>query len=387
MSQSGPRVTGADHPVTVRKPLGPDHRVRAAIIGTGAVAHLHAEAILKDQNAQLVAVYNRNDQRREDFANKYGIAGRYSDYAELLANEELDVVHLCTPPDLHKEQTLAAVAAGVHVICEKPPALSLAELDDMQEACDNAGLAYGIIFQQRTGSAAGHLRRLLQDGAFGKPFVAQCNTQWFRDPAYYAVDWRGDWATEGGGTTLGHGIHQIDLLAHLLGDWHEVQAQTWRLDRETNMEDTMTATILFKNGVVAQALSTTLAPREVSHVRVDCEKATIEVQHLYGHAGPNWTVTPAPGVSEEEAAGWAIPEPDEPSSHIPLVRETYESLRSGAELPDISGFARRPFEIVTAIYASADNGAARISAANFNDKKYLYHGLKSKVRDPRVELI
>lgn len=368
------------------EPIGHERPVRAAIIGTGAVAHLHAQALALDPLAELVACSNRNAERREAFADRYAVPGRYETLEELLAAETVDVVHLCTPPDLHREQTLQAVAAGVHVVCEKPPALSLAELDDMQEACDEAGLAFAIIFQQRTGTGAAHVRDLLRSGALGRPLIAQCETLWYRGTDYYAVDWRGRWDTEGGGTTLGHGIHQMDLLAHLLGDWQEISAQTWRLDRETDMEDASTATILFRNGVVATAVSSTLCPRETSHVRVDCERATIEVEHLYGHATENWRVTPAPVVPAEEAAGWAFPEEDEPSGHIPLIRETFRALREGTVLPDVASSARRPLEIVTAIYASADAGGRRITASELRETGVLSRGLESTVRDPRAEL-
>ena len=368
------------------EPIGHDRPVRAAIIGTGAVAHLHAQALALDPLAELVACSNRNAERREAFADRYAVPGRYETLEELLAAETVDVVHLCTPPDLHREQTLQAVAAGVHVVCEKPPALSLAELDDMQEACDEAGLAFAIIFQQRTGTGAAHVRDLLRSGALGRPLIAQCETLWYRGTDYYAVDWRGRWDTEGGGTTLGHGIHQMDLLAHLLGDWQEISAQTWRLDRETDMEDASTATILFRNGVVATAVSSTLCPRETSHVRVDCERATIEVEHLYGHATENWRITPAPIVTDEEAAGWVFPAEDEPSGHIPLIRETFRALREGTVLPDVASSARRPLEIVTAIYASADAGGRRITAAGLRETGALSRGLESTVRDPRAEL-
>lgn len=367
-------------------PIGHDRPVRAAIIGTGAVAHLHAQAVALDPLAELAACSDPDADRLDDFAGTYAVPGRYATLTDLLASEEVDVVHLCTPPGVHREQTLEAAAVGVHVVCEKPPALSLAELDDMQEACDAAGVALATVFQQRTGTGAAHVRDLLRSGALGRPLVAHCETLWYRGADYYAVDWRGRWDTEGGGTTLGHGIHQMDLLAHLLGDWQEISAQTWRLDRDTEMEDASTATILFRNGVVATAVSSTLCPRETSHVRVDCERATIEVEHLYGHAIPDWRITPAPIVTAEESAGWAFPEEDEPSGHVPLIRETFRALRDGTVLPDVASSARRPLEIVTAIYASADAGGRRITAAELRETGVLAQGLESLVRDPRAEL-
>ena len=118
---------------------------KAAIVGTSAVAHLHAQAVIADPRVDLVAVSYRSAARRDAFADQYDVAGRYATITELLAGEQLDVVILCTPPDLHLEQALTAYGAGVHVICEKPPALSLAELDEMQAAA--AGLVLAVVFQ------------------------------------------------------------------------------------------------------------------------------------------------------------------------------------------------------------------------------------------------
>lgn len=367
-------MTDAD--TTGRSPL------RVAIAGTGAVAHLHAQAVVGDPRAELVAVSNRSGARRTTFADAYEVPHRYATHAELLAAETLDLIILCTPPDLHRRQTLDAYAAGVSVLCEKPPALSLAELDDMEAAAAAAGLGYGITFQQRTGSAAAHVKRLLDDGALGRPLVAQCQTLWYRDDDYYAVDWRGTWAGEGGGTTFGHGIHQLDLLAYLLGDWAEIDGRLWRLARDIEMEDLSTATIRFANGAVAQAVSSVLSPRETSVVRIDAERATVEVEHLYGHAGPNWRITPAHGVDEDVAADWALPVADEPSGHGPLVRSVLDALWAGEPFPDLVTHARRPLEIIAAIYASATHGRA-VTPADLDADEHFRSSLVARVTDLR----
>jgi predicted dehydrogenase len=356
--------------------------LQAAIIGTGAVAHLHAQALEVDPRVDLVAVADRSEERCAEFADRYGVAGRHTTTEDLLAAGDVDVVHLCTPPDAHREQALAAFAAGVHVVCEKPPALSLHELDEMQAAADAAGLAFATVFQQRTGTAAAHVRELLRSGALGRPLLAQCQTLWLRGEDYYAVDWRGTWDGEGGGTTLGHGIHQMDLLAHLLGDWVEVDARLWRLSRDIEMEDASTATIRFANGAVAVAVATVLAPRETSVVRIDTELATVEVEHLYGHSAEHWRLTPAPGLDPARTAGWALPDPDEPSGHVPLLRAVVDALTTGSPLPDLVTHARRPLELVTAIYASATRGAPVTPAGLAGDERFR-RSLRADVTDLR----
>ncbi len=141
-------------------------------------------------------------------------------------------------------------------------------------------------------------------GELGAPLVAHCQTTWHRDAAYYSVPWRGRWATEGGGPTMGHGIHQYDLLLHLLGEWEEVQAMAARLVHDTESEDVSTALARFAGGALATVVNSVLSPDEVSRVRVDCADATVEVTHLYGHRNGDWVYTPAPHAAEERAVAW-----------------------------------------------------------------------------------
>jgi predicted dehydrogenase len=207
------------------------------------------------------------------------------------------------------------------------------------------------------GAAAGHVKALLDSGALGRPRFALCNTLWYRDAEYYSVPWRGRWETEGGGTTLSHGIHQIDLLAFLLGDWRSASAQLWRQVHDVQTEDVSTGSILFDDGTVASVSTSVVSPRETSSVRIDTERATIEVDHLYGHDRSNWRITPAAWVSPEEAATWDFPEGGESSGHEALLGAVYAALLAGEPLPAVAAQPARALEIVTAFYASARSGA------------------------------
>ena len=356
--------------------------LKAAIVGTGAVAHLHAQALTADPRVDLVAVSNRSGERREVFADRYGVRGRYTAHTDLLAQEDLDLVVLCTPPHLHREQALDAFAAGAHVLCEKPPALSLAELDAMQAGADAAGLALAFAFQQRTGTAAAHVRHLLESGDLGRPLVAQCQTLWLRDADHYAGEHRGTWDAEGGGTTFSHGIHQMDLLADLLGDWAEVDARLWRVARDIETEDVSTATVRFTSGALAVLVSSVLSPRETSALRIDTELATIELEHLHGHRGTDWRITPARGVDPDRAARWTFPLDDEPSGHAALVRGVVDALTTGSPLPAVATHARRPLELATAVYASATHGRP-VTPATLRDDDRFQHSLRADVVDAR----
>jgi predicted dehydrogenase len=356
--------------------------LRCALVGTGSVANLHARAVEAHPRAQLVAVTDQNRAAADAFAERHAVPSVYDDLAALLAAERPDVVLICTPPGAHRAQTITAFAAGAHVVVEKPPASSLDELDAMRAAAVAADRQLAVVFQQRTGTAAAHVRRLLQKGAFGRPLIAVCQTLWYRDAAYFAVPWRGRWETEGGGTTVGHGIHQLDLLAFLLGDWASVQGRLWRLDRETQTEDASTATITFANGVVAQVVTSAVSPREISSIRIDTQRATITVEHLYGHGHENWSITPAPGF-DAEAAGWALPEHEERSDHGPLLRDVFDALLAGEPLPPTASDPARSFELVAAIYASAAVDGAVVTPAELATHPTHRRGFASPVTDMR----
>lgn len=344
----------------------PTHRrLRVGLLGTGGVASLHAEALAEIDGVDLVAVADTSLDRAVEFAAGHGVGRAVGSLDDLLRGDAsglpLDVVHLCTPPGGHAEQTAQVVAAGAHVVVEKPPALSLDQLDAMLAAARAADRELAIVFQQRTGTAAAHVKRLLDSGELGRVLLATCHTLWYRDADYYAVPWRGRWSTEGGGTTLSHGIHQIDLLAWLLGDWQSVDAHAWRLDRDVETEDVSMAVARFASGAVASIVTSVLSPRETSSLRIDTENATIELEHLYGHGHAHWRVTPARHVSAEVAARWAIPassaEPAEvPSGHAALLTQVYTALAAGEPLPEVVAAPTRALELVTAVYASAATG-------------------------------
>jgi predicted dehydrogenase len=267
------------------------------------------------------------------------------------------LVHVCTPPSTHADLAVACLQAGSWVFLEKPPCLSLAEYDRIQSAEGESGPYASVVFQQRFGAAGRHAIELVRSGELGRPLVAVCNTTWFRAPSYFEVPWRGQWETEGGGPTMGHGIHQMDLLLALLGEWSEITALAGRLDRAVQTEDVSAAVVRFASGALATMMNSVLSPRQESYVRVDCADATVEVSHLYRYDNDSWRYTPAPHAEDEErVARWRTPAGDEPSSHGAQLRCLLDSMDRG-ERPATSGAAgRQTLELVTGLYQSAFTG-------------------------------
>jgi predicted dehydrogenase len=201
------------------------------------------------------------------------------------------------------------------------------------------------------------------------------------------VPWRGRWETEGGGPTMGHGIHQMDMLLDILGDWTRVSAVAATLARRTRTEDVSLAHVTFASGAIASVVNSVLSPREESYLRFDFEHASVEVTHLYGYADADWRVTPAPGHDDVRAA-WneagandgdgahdgsvhdgsvhdgSVRDSagDARSGHAGQFREVLAALRGHARPPVGPADARRTMTLIAGIYASAFTGRPVIPA-------------------------
>ncbi|WP_338694166.1 Gfo/Idh/MocA family oxidoreductase [Streptomyces sp. Q6] len=333
-------------------------RLKVAVVGAGGIArgsHLPAlQELAEEGEVEVVAAVDVDDDAVRRFCADGGIPHPYTDLQRMLDEQRPDLVTVCTPPTLHREQTVAALRAGAWVWCEKPPTPSLEEFDAIEAAEGAEGGPYAaIVFQHRFGSGARHVRELLAKGDVGRPLVAHCQTTWYRDTAYYSVPWRGRWATEGGGPAMGHGIHQMDLMLDILGPWSEVRAMAGRLVHDVETEDVSTALVRFESGAMATIVNSVLSPDEVSRIRIDCERATMELTHLYGYGNADWVVTPARDVPAELAASWQDFGTDVPSSHLAQLRELVASMRAGVRPRSSGADGRTSLELVSALYKSA----------------------------------
>ncbi|PPK92078.1 putative dehydrogenase [Kineococcus xinjiangensis] len=338
---------------TVPDPAEP---LRVVVVGAGAIAEGgHLPALRDAGDTEVVAIVDVDADRARGLAERWGVPASGTDLAAVLREQRPHLVCVCTPPGAHRDAVTAALDAGAWVWCEKPPALSLAEYDEMAAHEREGGPYVSYVFQQRSGSASHALRRQIALGELGRPLVAVCHTLWFRDEEYYAVPWRGRWDTEGGGPSMGHGIHQMDLMLWLLGDWSEVSAATGTLDRDVETEDVSMAVVRFESGAMASVVNSVLSPRQESYLRFDFSDATVEVSHLYGHGNDDWTWTPAPHVPAGRTADWR-PAGDEPSSHTAALRDVLDSLRKGVRPPGSGHDGRRSLELVAGLYQSAAQG-------------------------------
>ena len=332
-------------------------RYRVAIVGTGAIADYHMQALNEmGQRVEVVAAVDVVHERVEAYSTKYALPRFYTDVREMLEREQPDLVHIATPPHTHYELVLLSLRSGASVLCEKPLCLSLAELDHISAVEEQTGKYCSSVFQWRFGSGGQHLKHLIQAEALGRPLVGLCQTTWFRNAAYYQVPWRGKWSTEGGGPTMGHGIHAMDLFLWLLGDWAEVSALTGTLDREIEVEDVSLAMVRFKNRALGSIVNSVLSPREETYLRFDFQKASVELTALYSYTNKNWRFSPQPAQDQAVLARWQELSQDQPVSHAAQLACLLDSLDQGVRPLSSTLDVRPTLECITAIYKSAATG-------------------------------
>ncbi len=352
---------------------------RVAVVGSGVVAeasHIPALRAAGDR-VEIVAAVDSDPERLADFQQAHDIPAAYGSVGEMLAAQKPDLVHICTPPVTHVDIAVQCLEAGSWVWVEKPPTLSLSEYARIEAAEREGGPYASVVFQHRFGSGARNAIDLISSGALGRPLVAICQTTWFRDQAYFDVPWRGRWDTEGGGPTMGHGIHQMDLLLALLGDWTSLQADAARLDRATETEDVSMAMVRFENGAVASIVNSVLSPREESYIRVDLSDATVELTHLYGYRNSDWLYTPASHVRDpERIASWTTVPENVPSSHSAQLPYLLDAMERGVRPPLSGGEGRAALELIAALYRSAFTGRAVVRGEVGPDDPFYYrmHG-------------
>ena len=354
-------------------------RLRTAVIGCGAIGPRHGEAYQFHPDADLVAAVDLIDDRAQSFASRFGAERPYTSTQQMLDEAKPGLVSIATPPGTHAELAELVLGTGADVLLEKPPTPTLAELDRVAAAeAASGGRAY-VIFQHRHGSGAQRAHRLLAAGALGEPTTVVCETLWFRPRSYFDPDWRGTWSGEGGGPTLGHGIHQLDLMLHLVGPWRTLSALTARLDRPVEFEDVSAATISFENGAVGTIINSLLSPRELSRIRIDTTAGTLEVNHVYGYSDDSWTYYVAPGAEEAAQLGrdpgvsraadgseahslpttdpWAAStDENRPSNHAAQINRLVDDLVAHRAHETTLASTRSTMELVTAFYASGLTG-------------------------------
>jgi predicted dehydrogenase len=333
--------------------------ITVAILGAGIGAEHFAEGYraLPDR-FRVATICDLDTARAATVAGGDPDIAVTGDLTAILADGAIDLVDICLPPHLHFPIALQVLAAGKHVICEKPLARSLDEADRLAAAAAASDRAVFPVFQYRFGPALARLSALRRAGLAGKAYVASLETHWNRDAAYYAVPWRGTWAGEAGGALLGHAIHAHDLLCHVLGPVAEVFALADTRVNGIETEDCAAISFRMESGALATSSVTLGAGEDSSRLRFCFEGVTAESGSLpYAPATGDWRFTARAPVTEDQIETVLAGVPPGLSGFAGYLEAVAEALdgRPGREVTLADG--RRSIELATAIYTSIRSGA------------------------------
>ena len=325
---------------------------RWGIVGCGNIARFHAKAIQAMEGARLVACMSRSEESAKQFAQEFGI--RWCSTLDNLL-ENIDIVSVCTPSGSRKGIVLKAANRGVHVITEKPIEVTLSAIDQMIEAAERHGIVLGCIFQSRFGKAEQMLKRLLDDGEFGRIVLGEVDVKWFRSQEYYeSADWRGTWKYDGGGALMNQSIHSIDLLQWYLGPVTRIFGWAKRLVRQIEVEDTAVAVLEFQRGALGVIKGcTSVAPGFARKLGIYGSKGSAEIvgeslvyYDFQSPAGKVW-------VKEEEDSTSSDPMAFPYQNHKRQLQDFLNAVQEGRP-PLIDGKeARKSVEIILGIYKAS----------------------------------
>lgn len=251
---------------------------KVAIIGTGTISAAHIQAYLKFPNrckiTALCDIYpHKAEQKKEQF--HLTDARVYASHEELLNSEELDLISICTPPYVHAQIAIHGLEHGVHVLVEKPMAPSLQECDQMIDAAERYR-RLGVIAQNRFKTPIMKIKQILDSGLIGRPLFAQIDSLWWRGHCYYDLWWRGCWEKEGGGCTLNHAVHHIDMLGWMMGPPTHVTAVLSNAAHDNaEVEDISVAIMQYPRGTLALLTSSVIHYGEQQAIKFQGERAAI----------------------------------------------------------------------------------------------------------------
>ncbi len=333
--------------------------IRFGLLGCGRISKRHSDLLGGNHihGARLVAVCDTDRQRADGAGSKFGVSVYYN-LVDLLSDEKVDAVAVLTPSGLHAQHAIACAQAGKHVVVEKPMALRLQDADDMNRACDQAGVKLFVVKQNRFNVPIMKARQALDAGRFGKLVLGTVRVRWCRDQAYYDQDaWRGTWAHDGGVLT-NQASHHIDMLEWFFGDVVSVHARSTTALVNIETEDTAVATLKFRNGALGIIEATTATrPADLEgSLSILGEKGAVEIGGFAMNHIRHWRFVTELPSDHEVIEKFSVNPPNVYGfGHQAYYQHVVECLADrGAALVDgLEG--RKSLELISALYESIES--------------------------------
>jgi predicted dehydrogenase len=331
-----------------------------AIVGAGVIAPRHAESIAALPRARLRAVVDVNGVAAERRAAEWG-CDAHTDLGAVLDRSDVDVVSVCVPTGLHAAIGEQAAAAGKHIVIEKPIEVSLAAADRLIAACRRHRVKLAVISQHRFDPGVLRLREAISAGRLGRLVLGDAIVKWYRTAQYYgAGSWRATWELDGGGALMNQGVHYVDLLQWLMGPVDRVVGRVATAAHEIPVEDVALALLTFTGGAVGVVeASTAVYPGFLERLEISGTGGTVVIEdgrvaawELKDERGET-----APYGDAVARSGPAAPTPAvKGAGHQAQLADLLDAIATGRD-PAVTGEeARKPLEIILAVYQSARTG-------------------------------
>lgn len=333
-------------------------KIRIGIVGCGRISKNHFGSIEKhSEELELVSVCDIDASVLALHESQYGVPG-YRDMAQMLSEQALDMVALCTPSGIHPDQAMLAASHKVHVITEKPMATRWSDGLQMVKACDEAGVHLFVVKQNRLNSTLQLLKRAVTEKRFGKIHMVHLNVFWTRPQSYYdqGNGWRGTWEFDGG-AFMNQASHYVDLLDWLIGPVEKVQAMM-STTRDIEVEDTGVLNVKWRNGALGSMSVTMLTyPHNLEgSITILGEKGTVRIGGVAVNEIQTWQ------FADERDYDAQIKEANYQTTSVygfghPLYYKNVVDVMRGKAEPETDGREGiKSLELLVAAYMAARDG-------------------------------
>lgn len=358
--------------------------IKVAIIGTGGICPSHINAYLQfPDRVKIVALVDIVPEKAQKMKERYGLDCEvYDDHLKILPLD-LDLVDVCTPPYTHAQIAINALRSGKNVVSEKPMAASLEECDAMIRARDESGKLLSIIAQNRFRKPIRDLKALLDSGMAGPVRHARIDSHWYRSHCYYDLWWRGKWETEGGGCTLNHAVHHIDMLGWMMGLPKRVTAVIANTAHDNAEVEDLSVSVCEYPGALATVTASVVHHSEDQQLVFQCEKAKLAAPWSVYCSVPQPNGFPlkdpdaAFAKQAEEYLATLPPIPYE--MHTGQLENVLSALENGTAPAIGAEDGRRTIELITAIYKSGSTGCGVELPLKKDDPFYTVEGIRKSV--------
>lgn len=333
-------------------------KIRLILVGCGRISYKHFDAWEKNKDVlELVAVCDCIEEKAKICGEKYGVRW-YTDYREMLEEEEADLVAICTPSGLHPDHAILAAEKGIHIISEKPMATCLRKANAMIEACDKNKVKLFIVKQNRLNTTLKLVKNAIDKGRFGRIYMGVVNVFWTRPQTYYdAAKWRGTWEFDGG-VYMNQASHYVDMLTWLLGPVDSVMAYTSTLERKIEAEDSGVASLKFRNGALGSINATVLTyPKNLEgSLTIIGEKGTVKVGGMAVNKIEHWDFLDYDEDDKLVEQCNYNPPNVYGFGHDGYYKNVIKTLKNQSEANIDGREGKKSLEIIQAIYKSAKQG-------------------------------